>query len=189
MFVDTAKVFVQAGKGGDGAVSFRHEIYVDKGGPDGGDGGNGGDVIFVATEGLNTLIDFRYKPELKAQSGVNGSKRKRRGASGEPLYVKVPVGTVVRYDGEVLADFVVSREERRLRPIIDDPDPDIIDRVEVFYGAVCLAAEQATGRLVSPVVKLNYEGFGRVLLTAGRLVVISRTLRDVHRFGLGPAGA
>ena len=92
-------------------------------------------------------------------------------------------------DAEVLADFVVSREERRLRPIIDDPDPDIIDRVEVFYGAVSLAAEQATGRLVSPVVKLNYEGFGRVLLTAGRLVVISRTLRDVHRFGFDDLAA
>ena len=59
MFVDTAKVFIQAGKGGNGAVSFRHEIYVDKGGPDGGDGGKGGDVIFVATENLNTLIDYR----------------------------------------------------------------------------------------------------------------------------------
>ena len=111
MFVDTAKVFVQAGRGGDGAVSFRHEIYVDKGGPDGGDGGNGGDVIFVATEGLNTLIDFRYKPELKAEPGVSGSKRKRRGKSGEPLYVKVPVGTVVRREGEIIADFVEDGQE------------------------------------------------------------------------------
>lgn len=86
-------------------------------------------------------------------------------------------------DGEVLADFIVSREERRSRPIIDDPDPDIIDRVEAFYGAVSLAVEQVTGRVASPILKLNHEGFGRVLLTAGRLVVISRTLRDVHRFG------
>lgn len=86
-------------------------------------------------------------------------------------------------DAEVLADFIVSREERRSRPIIDDPDPDIIDRVEAFYGAVGLAVEQTTGRLASPMLKLNHEGFGRVLLTAGRLVVISRTLRDVHRFG------
>ncbi|WP_370675642.1 NifX-associated nitrogen fixation protein [Pleomorphomonas sp. PLEO] len=86
-------------------------------------------------------------------------------------------------DAEVLAEFVVSREERRARPIIDDPDPDIIDRVEAFYGAVGLAVEQATGRVASPILKLNHEGFGRVLLTAGRLVVISKTLRDVHRFG------
>ena len=64
MFVDTAKVSVQAGRGGDGAVSFRHEIYVDKGGPDGGDGGRGGNVVFLATEQLNTLLKFRYKPEI-----------------------------------------------------------------------------------------------------------------------------
>lgn len=106
MFVDTATVTVQAGKGGDGAVSFRHEIYVDKGGPDGGDGGKGGDVVFEATENLNTLLDFRYKPELKAKDGVAGSKRKKAGRYGENLIVKVPMGTVVRRDGEVIADLV-----------------------------------------------------------------------------------
>ena len=76
MFVDTATVFVAAGRGGDGAVSFRREIYVDKGGPDGGDGGRGGDVIFRATTGENTLLDFRYKPELKAENGGAGGKRR-----------------------------------------------------------------------------------------------------------------
>jgi len=106
MFVDTAKVLINAGKGGDGAVSFRHEIYVDKGGPDGGDGGRGGDIIFMATNGLNTLIDFRYKPELKAESGQNGSKRNRHGATGEPLIVKVPLGTIVRRNDEIIADLV-----------------------------------------------------------------------------------
>lgn len=111
MFVDTAKVLIQAGKGGDGVVSFRHEIYVDKGGPDGGDGGRGGDVIFVATENLNTLIDFRYKPELKAENGKNGFKAKRRGKSGEPLYVKVPMGTVVKRDGVVIADLTVHDQQ------------------------------------------------------------------------------
>lgn len=104
MFIDTAKVFIQAGKGGNGAVSFRHEIYVDKGGPDGGDGGKGGDVIFEATENLNTLLDFRYKPELKAQPGVNGSKANRRGKNGDDLVVKVPMGTLVRRGGVVIAD-------------------------------------------------------------------------------------
>lgn len=111
MFVDTAKVFVQAGRGGDGAVSFRHEIYVDKGGPDGGDGGKGGDVIFVATEGINTLIDFRYKPELKAEPGQAGAKRDRHGKSGEPLYVKIPVGTLVKKDGEIIADFTEAGQQ------------------------------------------------------------------------------
>lgn len=104
MFVDTAKVTVEAGKGGDGAVSFRHEIYVDKGGPDGGDGGRGGDVVFEATENLNTLIDFRYKPELRAQPGQAGSKAKRHGKSGKELVVKVPMGTLVKRAGEVVAD-------------------------------------------------------------------------------------
>lgn len=104
MFVDTAKVFVAGGKGGDGAVSFRHEIYVDKGGPDGGNGGKGGDVIFEATENLNTLLDFRFKPELFAQAGGDGSKRDRYGKSGEDLIVKVPVGTLVKRDGRVIAD-------------------------------------------------------------------------------------
>lgn len=111
MFVDTAKVLVQAGKGGDGAISFRHEIYVDKGGPDGGDGGKGGDVVFVATEDVNTLADFRYKPELKAEPGEAGSKANRRGRSGENLRVKVPVGTLVRRDGQVIADLTENGQE------------------------------------------------------------------------------
>jgi len=111
MFVDTAKVFISAGKGGDGAVSFRHEIYVDKGGPDGGAGGKGGDVILVASENVNTLLDFRYKPELKATDGQNGAKRDRHGRAGEPLYVKVPMGTIVRRDGEIIADLTDDGQE------------------------------------------------------------------------------
>ncbi len=111
MFVDTAKVFISAGKGGDGAVSFRHEIYIQKGGPDGGVGGNGGDVVFVADSGLNTLIDFRYKPELKAKDGENGSKCDRSGSYGASLRVKVPVGTIVRRDGEIIADITEPGQE------------------------------------------------------------------------------
>lgn len=111
MFIDTATVNVQGGKGGDGAVSFRHEIYVDKGGPDGGDGGRGGNVIFLATEQLNTLLKFRYQPRLVADNGVNGSKRKMAGRSGEDLIVKVPVGTVVRRNGVVIADLVLPGQK------------------------------------------------------------------------------
>jgi GTP-binding protein len=111
MFVDTAKVFVQAGRGGDGAVSFRHEIYIDMGGPDGGDGGKGGDVIFVASENVNTLLDFRYKPELKAEPGQSGAKRNRHGKSGAAKYVKVPMGTIVRLDGEIIADLTEDGQE------------------------------------------------------------------------------
>ncbi len=82
MFVDTAKVKLQAGKGGDGAVSFRHEIYIPKGGPDGGDGGKGGSIIFRADKDTNTLLDFRYNPELKAEDGRNGSGQRSAGRSG-----------------------------------------------------------------------------------------------------------
>ena len=111
MFVDTAKVFVQAGRGGNGAVSFRREIYIDMGGPDGGDGGKGGDVIFVGTGGLNTLIDFRYKPELKGSPGQSGAKRDRHGRSGDAIYIKVPVGTIVKRDGRIIADFLEDGQE------------------------------------------------------------------------------
>ncbi|USN96880.1 MAG: GTPase ObgE [Candidatus Nomurabacteria bacterium] len=111
MFVDTATVTIQAGKGGDGVVSFRHEIYVDKGGPDGGDGGKGGDVIFEATTNLNTLLDFRYRPELKAENGSNGSKQKCRGKSGEDFIVKVPMGTLVKRDGKVIADLTEDGQQ------------------------------------------------------------------------------
>ena len=111
MFVDTAKIFVQAGHGGNGAVSFRRELYIEKGGPDGGDGGKGGNVIFRATKDLNTLLNFRYKPEIKAKNGENGSKRNKTGKSGEDLIVKVPVGTLVKRDGEILADLKADGEE------------------------------------------------------------------------------
>lgn len=111
MFVDTAKVKLQAGKGGDGAVSFRHEIYIPKGGPDGGDGGRGGSIIFRADKDTNTLLDFRYNPELKAEDGRNGSGQRSAGRSGKDLIVEVPIGTVVRRDGEILADLAEDTQE------------------------------------------------------------------------------
>lgn len=112
MFVDVAKVLVAAGNGGNGVVSFRHEKYVDRGGPDGGDGGRGGDVVFVADPNINTLVDFRFKPELIAEKGGSGAKRNRRGRSGSDLVVRVPVGTIVRRDSnEILADLTESGQE------------------------------------------------------------------------------
>lgn len=110
MFVDTAKVFIKAGKGGNGAVSFRHEIYIPKGGPDGGDGGKGGDVVFVASKDCDTLIDFRFQPKLIAEDGKAGSGQKSSGRSGKDLIVEVPVGTVVKRDGEVVADLTHDEE-------------------------------------------------------------------------------
>jgi len=86
-------------------------------------------------------------------------------------------------DAEILADFIVTKEQRRQIPIIGDPDPDVMSRVEKFYIAVGLDIERASGRMASPMMKMSHEGFGRVILTVGRLVVISKSLRDIHRFG------
>jgi len=110
MFVDTAKVYIKAGKGGNGAISFRHEIYIPKGGPDGGDGGKGGDVVFVASKDCDTLIDFRFQPKLIAEDGKAGSGQKSSGKSGKDLIVEVPIGTVVKRDGEVVADLTHDEE-------------------------------------------------------------------------------
>lgn len=104
MFADTAKVSLKAGKGGDGAVSFRREIYIPKGGPDGGDGGKGGDIVFRADKDTNTLIDFRFTPILTAEDGKNGSGTRSAGRSGKDLIVEVPIGTIVKRDGAVIAD-------------------------------------------------------------------------------------
>jgi GTPase len=104
MFVDKVKVQVNAGNGGNGVVSFRHEKFVDKGGPDGGDGGDGGDVILVASNNQHTLAAFRYQKEQRASNGDAGKKQKKHGRRGDDLILEVPTGTVVYYDGELLVD-------------------------------------------------------------------------------------
>ncbi|MBD7910625.1 MULTISPECIES: GTPase ObgE [Clostridium] len=96
MFIDKAKVYVRSGKGGDGAVSFRREKYVPLGGPDGGDGGRGANVIFRVDTGITTLLDFKYKRKFVAEDGVNGGTSKCYGRDGEDLYIKVPMGTIIR---------------------------------------------------------------------------------------------
>ncbi|CAM2844397.1 GTPase ObgE [Hathewaya histolytica] len=99
MFIDTARIFVKSGDGGDGAIAFRREKYVDLGGPAGGDGGKGGNVILVADKNMTTLMDFTYKKKYLAEKGDNGAGSKCYGKDGEDLYVKVPMGTVViEYD-------------------------------------------------------------------------------------------
>ena len=106
MFADSAKIFIKSGKGGDGHVSFRRELYVPNGGPDGGDGGRGGDIIFIVDEGLNTLTDFRHIRKYVAQSGEEGGKRNQHGKDGQDLIIKVPLGTIIKDDesGKVIAD-------------------------------------------------------------------------------------
>ena len=92
-FLDEAKVYVRSGDGGNGCVAFRREKFIEFGGPSGGDGGRGGDVIFVAVDGLNTLIDYRYRQHFKARPGGNGMGKDRHGANGDDVVIKVPVGT------------------------------------------------------------------------------------------------
>lgn len=106
MFTDYAKIYASAGKGGNGAVSFRREKYIAAGGPDGGDGGKGGDIYFEVDPDSNTLIDFRYKKKFKAENGNNGEGAHKYGKSGEDLYIKVPIGTIVKdaKTNEILAD-------------------------------------------------------------------------------------
>ena len=111
MFVDTAKVSLKAGDGGNGAVSFRREIYIPKGGPDGGDGGRGGNIIFKADKDTNTLVDFRFTPILTAENGRNGAGQRAAGCSGKDLIIEVPIGTVVRKNGEVIADLTTDGQE------------------------------------------------------------------------------
>ena len=113
MFADRAKIYIRSGKGGDGHVSFRRELYVPCGGPDGGDGGRGGNIIFEVDDGLNTLTDFRHIHKYAAQDGEAGGKRRCHGKDGETLVIKVPEGTVIKdfESGKVIAD--MSGENRR----------------------------------------------------------------------------
>jgi GTP-binding protein len=115
-FLDSAKIYLRSGTGGDGAVSFRREKYEEFGGPDGGDGGRGGHVLFECVEGLNTLIDFRYSQHFKAGRGGHGMGRNRTGAGAEDLIIKVPVGTQIFEDDQetLLADFVVPGQRLML---------------------------------------------------------------------------
>ena len=106
MFADRAKIFIRSGKGGDGHVSFRRELFVPNGGPDGGDGGKGGDVIFEVDEGLTNLSEYRHRAKFAAEPGEQGGKKRCHGANGKNLILKVPAGTIIREaeSGKVIAD-------------------------------------------------------------------------------------
>ncbi|MGB4232413.1 MAG: GTPase ObgE [bacterium] len=114
MFYDRAKIYVKAGDGGNGIVSFRREKYVPLGGPDGGDGGKGGDRVFLVDSGLRTLMDFRYQRHYKAEQGAAGGGAKKQGRDGQDLLIRVPPGTIVRdaQTGEVLADLTRPGERK-----------------------------------------------------------------------------
>lgn len=114
MFLDYVKIFIKAGNGGDGRVSFHREKYVNNGGPDGGDGGKGGDLVFVATASMNTLVDFRYQKHFRAENGCNGDKKNCAGKCGEDLIVRVPCGTVIKdsESGCVICDLLKDGQSK-----------------------------------------------------------------------------
>ena len=116
MFADRARIFIKSGKGGDGHISFRRELYVPCGGPDGGDGGRGGDVYFVVDKGLNTLTDFRHIRKYCAEDGAEGGKRNCHGKDGEDIVIKVPAGTVIKdaETGKVILDMSNKTEPVKL---------------------------------------------------------------------------
>ena len=159
-FVDQTKIEVQAGKGGDGMVAFRHEKFMPNGGPAGGDGGRGGSIIFVADNGLRTLMDFRYRRKFKAEPGENGRIKAQYGKAAKDLYLKVPVGTTV-YDfftGEEIGDLVENGQElvvakggrggRVLR--VSDRDPALLRALEgagIDVGHRVTAAGDGTVRV------------------------------------------
>jgi GTP-binding protein len=113
MFIDSAKIHVKSGKGGNGIIHWRREKFIPKGGPDGGNGGVGGDVIFRADKQINTLLDFRYHKKFIAKNGNPGEGSNKEGRSAEPIYIKIPVGTLIRNaeTGELVADITEDGEE------------------------------------------------------------------------------
>ena len=105
-FIDEAKVFIKSGDGGDGCLSFRREKYIEFGGPDGGNGGRGGNIYIQGVKGLNTLVDFRFQKHFRAKKGVHGAGRKRNGAAGKDIVLKLPLGTQIYEDDELIEDIV-----------------------------------------------------------------------------------
>src|SRR5271168_3233052 len=107
-FLDQCKIYLKSGDGGHGSASFRREKFIEFGGPDGGEGGKGGDIVFVAADNLNTLIDYRYRQHFRAQNGRGGAGANRTGAQGHDLVLRVPIGTQILADDHetVLADLV-----------------------------------------------------------------------------------
>ncbi|MEZ4845689.1 MAG: GTPase ObgE [Bdellovibrionota bacterium] len=112
-FIDQTKIFVKAGDGGDGKISFNREKYKPKGGPDGGDGGNGGSIILVGSKDETSLLTYRYKKHFRAQDGKSGQGKNKKGASGEDMYLRVPLGTIVKDidTGEIRGEILHDKEE------------------------------------------------------------------------------
>jgi GTP-binding protein len=155
--VDLAEIKVKAGDGGDGKVSFRREKFIPKGGPDGGDGGSGGSVFFVADSNMSTLADFRSKPIFKAESGQPGGSKNMTGKSGEDVYIKVPVGTLV-YD--VNATFYGEESRHNLNEI--DENVDVVAEVKSKENLGVLVGDLAEPGQTLRVAKGGIGGKGNI---------------------------
>jgi len=169
-FIDEATIRVQAGKGGNGCLSFRREKYIPKGGPDGGNGGEGGSVLLVADDALNTLIDFRYQPSFKAQSGDAGSGQNKTGSAGEDCVVRVPIGTTV-----------INEETQEILGDLDDKE------------SILLVAKGGTRGLGNSVFKSSTNRTPRKTIPGGegesrQLRLQLKLLADVGLLGLPNAG-
>ena len=169
-FIDEATIRVQAGKGGNGCLSFRREKYIPKGGPDGGNGGEGGSVLLIADDALNTLIDFRYQPSFKAQSGDAGSGQNKTGSAGEDCVVRVPIGTTV-----------INEETQEILGDLDDK------------GSTLLVAKGGSRGLGNSVFKSSTNRTPRKTIPGGegesrQLRLQLKLLADVGLLGLPNAG-
>ncbi len=169
-FIDEATIRVQAGKGGNGCLSFRREKYIPKGGPDGGNGGEGGSVLLAADDALNTLIDFRYQPSFKAQSGDEGSGQNRTGSAGEDCVIKVPIGTTV-----------INEETQEILGDLDDKESTLLVAKGGSRGLGNAVFKSSTNRTPRKTIP-GGEGEARQLRLQLKL------LADVGLLGLPNAG-
>ncbi|HAT58683.1 MAG TPA: GTPase ObgE [Gammaproteobacteria bacterium] len=169
-FVDEAEIVAEAGRGGSGALSFRREKYIERGGPDGGDGGHGGSVYLQADPGLNTLVDFRFQPRYRAQAGQAGQSRNCTGRGGDDLIVKVPVGTTV-----------IDVDTEELIADLKDPDQPVMVAKGGFHGLGNTRFKSSTNRAPRKTTK-GTPGEIRKLQLQLRLVA------DVGLLGLPNAG-
>jgi len=169
-FVDEAEIVAEAGRGGSGALSFRREKYIERGGPDGGDGGHGGSVYLQADSGLNTLVDFRFQPRYRAQAGQAGQSRNCTGRGGDDLVVKVPIGTTV-----------IDVDTEELIADLKDPDQPVMVAKGGFHGLGNTRFKSSTNRAPRKTTK-GTPGEIRKLQLQLRLVA------DVGLLGLPNAG-
>ena len=172
MFADQAKIYIRSGKGGDGHVSFRRELYVPNGGPDGGDGGRGGDLIFEVDPGINTLNEFRHIRKYCAEDGEPGGKRRCHGKDGADLVVKVPAGTIVKEanSGQVITDMSYDNTDDDYYDDYGDDDEDYTEDDEGTEDTIIRRKKMMRKKKTNASDDTNYTAW--IIAAAGALVVL-----------------